>query len=76
MCAAYRLEKGQSLQAYTVPAGQGKSRIIAAILAALCSKSSKSKAKKYTHFHCIYNHQQLLDMDRGVIAEMADTNQL
>ena len=74
MCAAYRLEQGEYLSVYSVPAGQGKSRIIAGIVAALCQKSTLAGKKQFKHFHIIYNHQELLDSDRSFLENICDVS--
>ena len=73
MCAAYRLEKGRDLQIYTVPAGQGKSRIIAGLVTALC-QNPKSTGK-YSAFHVVYNHEELMNMDQEIIKHVCDINE-
>ena len=57
-----------------MPAGQGKSRIIAGIVAALCQKSTLAGKKQFKHFHIIYNHQELLDADRQFVESICDVN--
>ena len=44
MCAVQRLENKDTRQIYTVPAGQGKSRIILGIIAALFYSSLRAKS--------------------------------
>ena len=63
LCAAYRLENRQHRQIYSVPAGQGKSRIIVGLIATLCS----TPRPKFTKFRVVYNHQELMDADRDKI---------
>ena len=73
MCAAYRLERGHDLQIYTVPAGQGKSRIIAGIVTALCQNLRGSG--KYSAFHVVYNHEELLNADKETIEYVCSINE-
>ena len=54
MHAADSIEKGQMRLVYTIPAGQGKSRVIVGLIAALCQ--GKPKANKL-HFKVVYNHE-------------------
>ena len=54
--AAKKLEEGEKRQIYTIPAGQGKSRVIVGIIAALClALKTNSKRGLYT-FCVVYNH--------------------
>ena len=69
LCAAYRLENAHNLQVYSVPAGLGKSRIIVGIVAVLCSK----KNPKYKDFHIVYNHRELLDMDKAILTRICNS---
>ena len=54
MHAADSIEKGQMRLVYTIPAGQGKSRVIVGLIAALCQ--GKPKANKI-HLKVVYNHE-------------------
>ena len=63
LCAAYRLENRQHRQIYSVPAGQGKSRVIVGLITTLCS----TPRPKFTKFRVVYNHQELMDADRDKI---------
>ena len=54
MHAADSIEKGQMRLVYTIPAGQGKSRVIVGLIAALYQ--GKPKANKL-HFKVVYNHE-------------------
>ena len=69
LCAAYRLENTRNLQVYSVPAGLGKSRIIVGIVAVLCSKQNP----KYKDFHIVYNHRELLDMDKAFLTRICNS---
>ena len=52
------LEKKDSRRLiYSIPAGQGKSRVMVGIVTALCQDFEKKPNKKY-NFKMIYNHRQ------------------
>ena len=54
MHAANNIEKGHMRQVYTIPAGQGKSRVIVGMISALCLGKPRSKK---IHFKVVYNHE-------------------
>ena len=73
--AAYILEKKDNLrQIISVPAGQGKSRIIVAIIRLLASRKGSSSI--LTKVQVVYNHQQLLDQDRDKITRVCKNSDI
>ena len=69
LCAVQRLEKGDTRQIYSVPAGQGKSRIILGIIAALYYSNLKAKSL-HQNIHVVYNHRQCQEDDLTKIARL------
>lgn len=73
MHAADSVEKGQMRLVYTIPAGQGKSRVIVGLIAALCQ--GKPKANKL-HFKVVYNHELQMKDDEQKIRRVCQANMI
>lgn len=57
MHAAWKIEQHALRLIYTIPAGQGKSRVMIGVVTALCQNLKRKPSQKY-NFQMVYNHEQ------------------